>query len=48
MAGHDVSEYNKSLVEVQITMLGTGQIVEEVFKINVSIILQINLYEILK
>lgn len=40
MAGH--AEYDKALVESQISMLDTGQITEPVFKINVSIILQIN------
>lgn len=42
MAGHAVSEYDKALVESQISMLDTGQITEPVFKINISLILQIN------
>lgn len=42
MAGHAVSEFNKSLVETQISMLDSGQITGDIFKINVNLILQIN------
>ncbi len=42
MAGHAVSDYDKALVESQISMLDTGQITENVFKIAVAMVLQIN------
>lgn len=40
---HAVSEFNKALVETQISMLETGQITPDYFKINVNILLQINI-----
>ncbi len=42
MAGHAVSDYNKSLIESYISMLETGQFTENVFKIAVAMVLQIN------
>lgn len=41
-----IDEFKKGLVETQISLLSTGNVTLDIFKINVSLILDINLNDI--